>query len=279
MQTPATLYANLRIDVRTLTEAIAIDRERKEVTLRGTISGSEQKIAYDKLILSPGAEPIRPPMAGSDDARVRTLRSMSDMDAIIKLIDDQKPAHSIIVGGGYIGLEMAEALRQRGIGVTMVELSSQVMGPVDPEMAAPLHQQLALHGVDVLLETSVTGFVDTGDTLRAQLSNGESVECGIAILAVGVKPDIKLAKEAGIALGERGGIAVDEHMRTSDPDVFAVGDAVEVTDFVGGFAPLIPLAGPANRQGRIAAITRWQDSVYKNTLGPASARCSTWRSV
>ncbi|MHB9035301.1 MAG: FAD-dependent oxidoreductase [Armatimonadota bacterium] len=268
VQTPAMLYANLRIDVRTQTEAVAVDRERKEVTLRSTTSGSEQKLSYDKLILSPGAEPIRPPIAGSNDPRVLTLRSMSDMDTIIRVLDDQRPTHSVIVGGGYIGLEMAEALRQRGVGVTLVELSSQVMGPVDPEIATPLHQHLTLHGVDLRLETSVTGFAATGDQLQAQLSTGESVECGIAILAVGVKPEVKLAKHAGIALGERGGIAVDKHMRTSDPDIYAVGDAVEVTDFVGGFATLVPLAGPANRQGRIAADNALgRETVYKNTQG------------
>jgi NADPH-dependent 2,4-dienoyl-CoA reductase/sulfur reductase-like enzyme/peroxiredoxin family protein/TusA-related sulfurtransferase/rhodanese-related sulfurtransferase len=268
VQTPETLYANLRIDVRTQTEAISIDRERKEITVRNTATGSEQRLAYDKLILSPGAEPIKPPIAGIDDPRVLTLRSMSDMDAIIKVLETSKPAHSVIVGGGYIGLEMAEALRERNIGVTMVELSLQVMGPVDPEMAAPLHQQLALHGVNLRLETSVTGFVDAGDKLRVHLSTGDVVDCGIAILAVGVKPEVSLAKAAGIALGERGGIAVDEHMRTNDPDIFAVGDAVEVKDFVGGFSTLVPLAGPANRQGRIAADNAFgRDSVYKNTQG------------
>ncbi|MCE5198732.1 MAG: FAD-dependent oxidoreductase [Armatimonadota bacterium] len=268
VQTPAMLYANLRIDVRTQTEAVAIDRERKEVTVRNVVNGSEQSIPYDKLILSPGAEPVRPPIAGSDDPRVLTLRSMSDMDAIIKVLNERRPAHSVIVGGGYIGLEMAEALRQRNIGVTMVELLPQVMGPVDPEMAAPLHQQLALHGVDLRLETSVTGFKDAGDTLQAQLSTGESVDCGIAIMAVGVRPETKLAREAGLAIGERGGIAVDEHMRTNDPDIYAVGDAVEVTDFVGGFASLVPLAGPANRQGRIAADNALgRDPVYKKTQG------------
>lgn len=268
VQTPATLYANLRIDVRTNTEAIAIDRERKEITVRGKTDGHEQKIGYDKLILSPGAEPIRPPIPGIDDPRVLTLRSMSDMDAIVRVLDEHKPAHSLIVGGGYIGLEMAEALRERGIGVTLVELSSQVMGPVDHEIAAPLHQQLQLHGVDLRLETSVAGFADAGDQLQASLSTGESVDCGMAILAVGVKPEVKLARDAGLTIGERGGIAVDAHMRTNDPDIYAVGDAVEVTDLVGGFQTLVPLAGPANRQGRIAADNALgRDSVYKNTQG------------
>jgi len=268
VQTPQMLYGNLRIDVRVKTEAIGIDRERKEVRARNLADGSEYAIAYDKLVLSPGAEPIRPPIPGVDDPRVLTLRSMADMDAIKAVLDERQPAHSVIVGGGYIGLEMAEALRQRGVGVTLLELSSQVMAPVDPEMATPLHQQLELHGVDLRLGTSVTGFAASRDTLQAQLSTGESVECGLAILAVGVRPETKLAREAGLEIGQRGGILVDSHMRTNDPDIFAVGDAVEVKDFVGGFQTLIPLAGPANRQGRIAADNAFgRDTVYKDTQG------------
>lgn len=268
VQTPQMLYGNLRIDVRTLTEATAIDRESKQVTLRNVTTGAQQKMSYDRLVLSPGAEPIRPPIAGSEDARVLTLRSMGDMDAIIRVLDETRPEHSIIVGGGYIGLEMAEALRERGVGVTLVELSNQVMGPVDPEMATPIHQHLALNGVDLRLETSVTSFSDAGGALRAQLSTGDTIDCGIAILAVGVKPEVTLARAAGLEIGERGGIKVDDRMRTSDPDIYAVGDAVEVTDFVGGFATLVPLAGPANRQGRIAADNIFgRDSVYKHTQG------------
>ena len=268
VQTPQTLYGNLRIDVRTRTEAVAVDRKRKEVSVKNLADGSQYTIPYDKLVLSPGADPIRPPIDGMDDPRVLTLRSMGDMDAIIEVLEKRKPTHSVVVGGGYIGLEMSEALRQRGIGVTLAELSGQVMAPVDPEMAAPLHQHLALHGVDLRLGTSVTGFSDAGETLRAALSTGETVDCGFAIMAVGVRPDTKLARETGLEIGQRGGILVDEHMRTSDPDIFAVGDAVEVKDFVGNFSTLIPLAGPANRQGRIAADNAFsRDTVYKNTQG------------
>jgi NADPH-dependent 2,4-dienoyl-CoA reductase/sulfur reductase-like enzyme/peroxiredoxin family protein/rhodanese-related sulfurtransferase/TusA-related sulfurtransferase len=268
VQTPASLYANLRIDVHTQIEVLAINREKKELTLRSMLDQSTHTLVYDKLILSPGAEPIRPPIPGSDHPQVLTLRSMIDMDNIIRLINTQKPTNSIIVGGGYIGLEMAEAMRARNIGVTMVELSNQVMGPIDPEMAAPLHQQLIEHGVDLRLETSVTEFSEEGSALKARLSTGEIVPCDIAILAIGVKPETSLARQAGITIGERGGIVVDEHMRTNDPDIFAVGDAVEVTDLVGGFATLIPLAGPANRQGRIAADNALgRNSTYKKTQG------------
>jgi NADPH-dependent 2,4-dienoyl-CoA reductase/sulfur reductase-like enzyme/peroxiredoxin family protein/TusA-related sulfurtransferase/rhodanese-related sulfurtransferase len=270
VQTPQSLYERFRIAVRTMTEALAIDRAHKQVRVRNLTTGVEETLPYDKLILSPGAEPIRPPLPGVNDPRVLTLRSMEDMDAIIRVIDGRQLSHCVIVGGGYIGLEMAEALRQRKIGVTLVELTPQVMGPVDPEMAAPLHQQLRLQGVDLRLETSITGFQANGDVLQAQLSTGDRVACGLAILAVGVKPETKLAREAGLTIGERGGIVVDETMRTSDPDIFAVGDAVEIKDFVGGFAGLVPLAGPANRQGRIAADNALgREMKYHNTQGTA----------
>lgn len=268
VQTPETMYSNFRIDVRTRTEAVAIDRERREVVTRDLTTGTEHRIAYDKLILSPGAEPVRPPIPGSDDPRVLTLRSLTDMDEIIRVLDSGRPSHAVVIGGGYIGLEMAEALRERGIGVTLAELSPQVMGPVDREMAAPLHQQLALHGVDLRLETSVTRFIPRDDFLEVRLSTGDTLEAGIAIMAVGVKPEVRLAQEAGLEIGERGGIVVDDHMRTSDPDILAVGDAVEVNDFVGDFPTLVPLAGPANRQGRIAADNALgRDSTYRSTQG------------
>ncbi|HEY3297209.1 MAG TPA: DsrE/DsrF/DrsH-like family protein, partial [Armatimonadota bacterium] len=268
VQTPETLYANLRIDVRTKTEALRIDRKQKEVIVRTGDSAIEQNIPYDKLILSPGAEPIRLPIPGIDSTKVRTLRSLGDMDGIIKLLEENKPQHSIVLGGGYIGLEMAEALRERGVGVTLVELSQQVMGPVDVEMAAPLHQQLRLHGVDLRLETSVTSFSENGGHITAQLSTGDKIDAGLVILAIGVRPETRLAAEAGLDIGTPGGILDDEHMRTSDQDIFAVGDAVEVKDFVGDFQTLIPLAGPANRQGRIAADNAFgRDTAYKATQG------------
>jgi NADPH-dependent 2,4-dienoyl-CoA reductase/sulfur reductase-like enzyme/rhodanese-related sulfurtransferase len=270
VQTPASLYANLRIDVRTMTEALKIDPATNRVSVKNLADGSVYDIAYDKLILSPGAEPVKPPIPGSDDPRVMTLRTIADMDAIIRIFETRKPGHAVIIGGGYIGLEMAEALRSRKRGVTLVELSSQVMGPADIEMANPLHEHLLLHGVDLRLNTSVTAFTQTGETLTAHLSTGEKIDCGIAVMAIGVKPDIKLASEAGLRIGERGGIAVDERMLTSDPHIYAVGDAVEAADFVGGFSTVIPLAGPANRQGRIAADNALgRNSIYKKTQGTA----------
>jgi rhodanese-related sulfurtransferase len=190
------------------------------------------------------------------------------MDAIISLINKEKPENALIIGGGYIGLEMAEAFRERGIGVTLVELAPQVLAPVDYEMATLLHQQLKIQGVDLRLETSVTSFVEQENSIGAQLSTGQCIDFGLVIMAIGVKPETKLAKDAGLALGERGGILVSNKMQTNDPDIYAVGDAIEVKDFVGGFNTLLPLAGPANRQGRIAADNvMGRNSEYKGTQG------------
>lgn len=270
VQTPEAMRRRFRIEVRTRTEVVHIDRARKEVRARNLATGVEQTESYDVLILSPGAEPVRPAIPGVDAKRVFTLRSLADMDAIKGAVDQEKPQRAIVIGGGYIGLEMAEALRKREISVTLIEVANQVMAPADPEMVTSLHQQLKLQGLDLRLGTSVTSFVEDQETLHVQLSTGESLPCGLAILAVGVKPEVKLAREAGLAVGPSGGILVDEHLRTADPDIYAVGDAIEVTDLVGGFPTVIPLAGPANRQGRIAADNALGgNSIYKKTQGTA----------
>jgi len=270
VQTPEAMRRRFRIDVRTQTEVIRIDRAQKLVLARNLATGAEQTEPYDVLILSPGAEPVCPSIPGIEATRVFTLRNLSDMDAIKGLVDEEKSRPAVVIGGGYIGLEMAEALRKRGMGVTLIEIADQVMAPADPEMATSLHQQLRLQGVDLRLRTSVTSFFEEGNILHVQLSTGESLTCGLAILAIGVRPDVKLAREAGLAIGQSGGILVDEYLRTSDPHIFAVGDAIEVTDLVGGFPAAIPLAGPANRQGRIAADNALGgNSIYKGTQGTA----------
>lgn len=276
VQTPQSLRQRFNLEVHTRTEAVRIDRAAKTVLVRDLVAGTERTERYDYLILSPGAAPVHPPLPGAGLPRVRTLRSMADMDAIKKLIDQEKPAQALIVGGGYIGLEMAEALRLRGVGVILVELARQVMGVVDPEMAAPLHQELRRHGVDLRLGMSVKEFREEKNESQAEgslvvtLSDGSECRVGLALLAIGVKPEVTLAREAGLTLGPRGGIVVDEQMRTSDPAIFAVGDAVEVQDFITGEPALIPLAGPANRQGRIAADNALgRNSRYKKTQGTA----------
>jgi len=249
VQTPGSMLKTFRIDARVRTEVLRIDPAKKLIVTKDLPTGTERNEPYDFLILSPGAEPVRPPLPGIDSRRIFTLRNLGDMDAIKKAAEGTKE-RALVIGGGYIGLEMAEALRERGIPVTLVELMPQVMGPADPEMAAPLHRELTLRGVDLRLGTSVKAFRDEKESLVAELSTGESVACGLAILAVGVKPETRLAGEAGLKLGSKGGILVDKHMRTSDPSIFAVGDAVEVKDFVTDEPSLIPLAGPADRRGQ-----------------------------
>ncbi|MCX7044662.1 MAG: FAD-dependent oxidoreductase [Candidatus Sumerlaeota bacterium] len=270
VQTPEGFRKRFRIVARVNSEVTGIDRERKEVHVRDHAAKRDYVESYDALLLSPGAEPVRPPIPGANSPRIRTLRSLSDMDAIITAIAKDKTNRALIVGGGYIGLEMAEAFVQRGLKTTLVEMAPQVMGPVDPEMAAPIHNELKLNGVDLRLETSVTSFNEQDGALAAQLSNGDTVTCGLAIMAIGVRPESRLAREAGLDIGPLGGIAVDANMRTSDPNIYAVGDAVEVKDFVSGTPALIPLAGPANRQGRIAADNMLgRSSVYRATQGTA----------
>jgi NADPH-dependent 2,4-dienoyl-CoA reductase/sulfur reductase-like enzyme/peroxiredoxin family protein/rhodanese-related sulfurtransferase/TusA-related sulfurtransferase len=270
VQTPEKMHERFGIDVRTLTEVIAIDQQAKTVQVRDLRTGEDATEPYDTLVLTPGAEPICPPIPGVDSANVFTLRNIPDMDAIKKNVDDGSVKSPVGVGGGYIGLEMAEALVERGVKVSLVELAPQVMGTVDPEMAAPLHQELQLHGVDLRLNNSVTKIVESEGGLTVYLSDGHPLTVQMVIMAIGVRPEVKLAKEAGLAIGQRGGIAVNERMQTSDESIYAAGDAVEVMDFVGGFEALIPLAGPANRQGRIIADNICgRDSAYHSTQGTA----------
>jgi NADPH-dependent 2,4-dienoyl-CoA reductase/sulfur reductase-like enzyme/rhodanese-related sulfurtransferase len=271
VQTPARMMRRFNMDVRVRSEVVGIDRRKRQVVVRDQAKGREYAEPYDVLVLSPGAEPFRPPIPGVDKAHVFTLRSMTDMDAIKRVVDEDKPAKAVVVGGGYIGLEMAEALTERGVGVSLVELAPQVMGTVDPEMAAPLHEELRRHGVELLLNTSVTGIAD-GESggLCVHLSDGNSLDAHLVLLAIGVRPEVTLAREAGLVIGPCGGIAVNERMQTSDANIYAVGDAVEVTDFVGEHATVIPLAGPANRQGRMAADNICgRQSTYRGTQGTA----------
>ena len=253
VQTPRSLRARFALDVRVNSEVVRVDRAARELVVRERPAGREYRHGYDALVLSPGAEPLRPPIPGVDDSRVRTLRNIEDMDAIISLLAGAPGSAVLVAGAGYIGLEMAEALRQRGHGVVLVERLPQVMAVADAEMVAPLHDELRRNGVDLRLATSVEAFGAGAAGLSARLSDGTIVACSLAILAVGVRPENRLAKEAGLEIGATGGIRVDAQMRTSDPAIWAVGDAVEVTDLVRDAPALIPLAGPANRQGRIAA--------------------------
>jgi NADPH-dependent 2,4-dienoyl-CoA reductase/sulfur reductase-like enzyme/rhodanese-related sulfurtransferase len=266
--TPVSMQTRFNMDVRVRSEVTAIDRENKRVTVKDLAKGEEYTETYDKLILSPGAAPVRPPIPGIDNPNIMTLRNLEDMDWIIKSLAGKKSA--AVIGGGYIGLEMAEALREKKYETTLIELAPQVMGPADPEMAAVLHQELRLFGVKLKLETSVTKFEEAKKGIDLLLSDGERLHADIAILAIGVKPESKLAVDAGLELGTTGGIKTDDYMRTSDPDIYAVGDAVEVLDYATKQPALIPLAGPANRQGRIAADNIFgRESLYNQTQGTA----------
>ncbi len=270
VQNPQAMRQRFAIDVRTRSEVIRIDRQSKTVVVHDKAKDRQYEQPYDALILSPGAEPVRPPIPGADHKRVFTLRSLADMDAIKAAVEASELKSAVVVGGGYIGLEMTEVLTHRGLAVSLVELEPQVMGPIDPEMATPLHEHLRQKGVDLCLNSSVTAIQEREGQLEVLLSTGRTIPCGLVILAVGVRPEVKLAADAGLTIGQRKGIVVDDHMRTSDPDIYAVGDAIEVQDLVGGFPAVIPLAGPANRQGRIAAINALGgDAIYERTQGTA----------
>ena len=270
LQTPTSLKARFEIDVRVDTEVIAIDAGSQHVVARNLKTGAETREPYDALVLSPGAEAIRPPVPGIQHERIFTLRNMGDMDAILGTVTKDGVTRALVVGAGYIGLEMAEQLRHRGLEVVLVERLPHVLGVADTEMTFPLHEELTRQGVDLRLGRAVAAFEPAGDALVAVLDNGDRISCDLAVMSVGVKPEIRLAREAGLAIGSTGGILVDDQMRTSVPGIYAVGDAVEVREFVSGDQALIPLAGPANRQGRIAAeVILGRDSRYKATQGTA----------
>ena len=268
LQTPQSFNARFNVDVRVNSEVTSIDPKAKTVTVRSKDRG-EYTESYDKLILSPGAAPIRPPMEGADNARVFTLRNIPDTIKIREYVEEEFPESAVVVGGGYIGVEMAENLKNAGLAVTIVELADHVIAPLDYDMACDVHRYLKEKGVGLILQNGVQAIKEEGGKLRLTLNNGE-IDTDMVIMAVGVRPDTVLAKEAGLELNKRGAIVVNEHMLTSDPDIYAVGDAVEVTDFVTGEKAYIPLAGPANKQGRIAADNICGiPTTYKNTQGSA----------
>ncbi|MGE6125415.1 FAD-dependent oxidoreductase [Aeromonas rivipollensis] len=280
LQTPLSFKRRFNVDVRVFHDVIEIDKAGKTLLVRNLQTGDEQREPYDVLLLSPGAAPIRPPFPGIDSPHVYTLRNIPDMDRILAALRHDNPRHVTVVGGGFIGLEMMEALHQRKLDVTLLELADQVMAPVDKEMANMLHARIREEGIDLRLRTGLSAIerldvpaekglaVPAG--LRLTLNDGSHLDTGLLILAIGVKPETLLAAKAGLELGPRGGIKVDAGMRTSDPFIYAVGDAVEETDFVTGESVLIPLAGPANRQGRIAADNMLgRAETYKKTQGTA----------
>ena len=269
LQTPESLKASLNLDVRTGHEATALDRVRKSVRVRELTTGRDYDEAYDKLVLAPGALPLRPYLPGLDHPKIFVLRNIADMDQIKAMVDGGAKS-VIVIGGGYIGVEMAENFRERGLAVDLVEMMDQIMPPLDPEMAWNLEQHMAQNGVKLHLGTAAAVFRDADGRVAVELKNGLTLSADFVLLSAGVRPDTTLAKAAGLDLGPRSGIKVDAHMRTSDPDIYAAGDAIEVTHTTLPEDWVIPLAGPANRQGRIAAENICgRATTYGSTQGTA----------
>jgi NADPH-dependent 2,4-dienoyl-CoA reductase/sulfur reductase-like enzyme/rhodanese-related sulfurtransferase len=270
--TPERLRSRYKLDVRVRSSVEAIDRSAKTVRIRDLVSGREYDETYDKLILAPGAAPIRPPLRGIDLPGIFTLRNLEDMDRIAQKLEEGV-RQAVMVGAGFIGLELVENLVRRGVATTVVELQDQLLPPFDKEMTTPLVEQLVTKGVTLLLGQSAEAFEQTADGLTVRLKSGQQLPAQLVVLGVGVRPENKLAVDAGLAVGPRGGIRVNERLQTNDPDIYAVGDAIEVRDFVLGDATQVPLAGPANRQGRIAADHIFgRDVQYRGTQGTAIVR-------
>jgi len=270
LQTPKRFKARFNVDVRTKNEVLNINRDEKKIEVMNLTTGNKYFESYDKLILSPGSKPTRPAIPGIDSDRIFTMRDIPDADSIDAFIDKHKPKRAVVVGAGYIGLEMAENLRERGLLVAIVEMVDQVMPTMDKEMANLLHQHLHEQSIALWLNDGVSGFSPSDSKLMVSLKSGMELACDFAVLAIGVRPEIKLAKQSSLEIGNCGGIKVNQYLQTSDPDIYAIGDAIEVKDFVLGNDVLIPLAGPANKQGRIVADNLCGRNVkYKGTQGTA----------
>ena len=273
VQTPQSLKALLNLDVRTGCEAIRVDRDGKRVLVRDLANGSDQWLGYDALMLAPGAAPLVPPMPGIEDRRILTLRNLQDMDRIIAVL--ATGTRAVVVGAGFIGLEMAEQLRHKGIGVDLVELQPQVLPQLDAKMTKLLETELRQHGVTVHLGEQLTGFTATERSVQARLASGKTLDADLVIMSIGVRPETALARDCGLTLGTRGHIVVDSFMRSSDTAIYAAGDAVETVDRIVGGAIAVPLGGPANRQGRVAAdhlLLGDKARPYPGSLGTAIVR-------
>jgi NADPH-dependent 2,4-dienoyl-CoA reductase/sulfur reductase-like enzyme/peroxiredoxin family protein/TusA-related sulfurtransferase/rhodanese-related sulfurtransferase len=273
VQTPKSLEAMLNIDVLTLTEATAIDRDAHTLEVRDLQTKQTRKLPYDKLVLAPGASPLRPNMPGMDDARIMTLRNLQDMDRIKQQVADANDV--LVIGAGFIGLEMAEQLTRLGKQVAVAEMLEQVLPPLDHEMAAPIADELRANGVALHLGDGIAGFNAKGDRLVAELQSGQTIETERVVLSIGVRPESQLAAQAGLDLGDRGHVRVNSYMQTSDTDIYAVGDVVETRDERLDQYTAVPLGGPANRQGRVAAdhIARPDHAAaYPGSIGTAIVR-------
>ncbi len=278
VQTPQGLRNRFNLDVRTESEALRIDRDNKVLTIKNLVTGETYDETYDDLVLAPGAQPLTFPIPGIGRAGHFALRAIPDMDAIIAWNGDVKPRNATVVGAGYVGLEVAEQLTHMGMSVTVIEARSQVMAVIDEDMAFWAQRQLEDHGVDVRLDTMVTSFEDPVDGEDAAASvvvcnDGSRIPADLVVLSMGVKPEVTLATDAGLAIGDFGGIRVNQHMRTTDEHIWAVGDAIEVRNPITRDWSLIALAGPANRQGRVAADNvMGRPATYRGTYGTSIVR-------
>ena len=273
VQTPASLKALLNLDVRTRCEAVRIDRLNKRVEVKNLTSGAMEWITYDKLMLSPGASPIRPNIPGIDDSRIYTLRSLEDMDRIVEATD--KGMRAVAIGAGFIGLEMAEQLNDKGLSVELVELQNQVLPQLDKKMSMLLESELKHNEVGVTLGDGIERFVSTEDAVECHLKSGKVLKADFVVLSMGVVPETMIARDAGLSLGARGHIVVNNFQQTSDPNIYAAGDAVETEELVFGGRTVLPMGGPANRQGRIAADHMLRPDIakaYPGSLGTAIVR-------
>lgn len=272
VQTVEGMSKRFQLDIRNVTEVTKINRDKKTVTVQNVLSDEQYEESYDVLILSPGAKPIVPPIPGIKEAKnIFTLRNVPDTDKMKAYVDNHKPKHAVVIGGGFIGVEMAENLVERGVDVTLVEMANQVMGPLDIEMASIVHTHMKEKGVHLILEDGVKAFENEGQQII--LNSGRTLESDMTVLAIGVKPENQLAKDAGLELGIRGTIKVNEHLQTSDPSIYAIGDAIEVKHYIHNVETFIPLAWPANRQGRLVADhIHGRDVKYHGTLGTSIAK-------
>ncbi len=278
VQTPEGLRNRFNLDVRTRSEAVSIDRETRHLEIRNLETGEVYSEQYDDLVLAPGAAPLSPPIPGINRVGHFTLRSIPDMDAVIDWNHRVRPRHATVVGAGYIGLEMVEQLTQLGMSITLIEAAPQILGAIDEDMAFWPHRQLEDRNIDVRIGATVTGFEEPTETEDARastvvLSDGSRLPTDLVMLSIGVKPEVELALTAGVDVGELGGIRVNQHLRTSDEHIWAVGDAIEVRNPVTHDWSLLPLAGPANRQGRVAADNiMGRPSRYRGTWGTSVVR-------
>jgi NADPH-dependent 2,4-dienoyl-CoA reductase/sulfur reductase-like enzyme/peroxiredoxin family protein/TusA-related sulfurtransferase/rhodanese-related sulfurtransferase len=274
VQTPESFGTRFNLKVLNWNEAVSINRDKKIVSVKNIRTGNVYDESYDRLVLSPGAEPVKPPIPGINTEGIFTLRSVPDTDRIKQYIDEKKPRHAVVVGAGFIGLEMAENLHRQGIQVTIIEMTGQVMAPLDYSMAALVHQHLKIKNVEFYLNTAVTAFSKTADRITVTLSSTRTLETDLVVLSIGVRPDSHLAKNAGLETGETGGIVVNEYLQTSDPDIYALGDAIEFPNPITGTRMITYLAGPANKQGRIVADNLVKGNVekYKGSVNTAIAK-------